>query len=241
MAAVLTCGPEAALSHCSAASLLGISKHHGNEVHVSMPARLARRRPGIVIHRRAVSVADHITRHDRIPVTDPALTLIDLAADLQRDPLEAAINEADKRDLIDPETLRSALDQLTDLPGVAALRQTLDRRTFTLTDTKLERRFLPLARQAGLPPPFTQRYVNSFRVDFIWPELGLVVETDGLRYHRTPAERAVDQVRNQQHAAAGLTPLRFTHAQVAFEPGYVEAILGAVAKRLRAGRLRAVP
>jgi very-short-patch-repair endonuclease len=30
------------------------------------------------------------------------------------------------------------------------------------------------------------RDVNGFKVDFFWPELGLVVETDGWRYHRTP-------------------------------------------------------
>ena len=38
---------------------------------------------------------------------------------------------------------------------------------------------------AGDPGP-----VNGFRVDFYWPDLGLVVETDGLRYHRTPAQQA---------------------------------------------------
>jgi very-short-patch-repair endonuclease len=74
--------------------------------------------------------------------------------------------------------------------------------------------------------------VNSFRVDFFWPELGLVVETDGLRYHRTPAQQARDRLRDQIHAAAGLTPLRFTHAQVAHEAGHVREVLAAVASRL---------
>jgi hypothetical protein len=35
-------------------------------------------------------------------------------------------------------------------------------------------------------------------------------------------------VRDQTHTAAGLTPLRFTHAQVAFEPGHVQGTLAAV-------------
>ena len=97
----------------------------------------------------------------------------------------------------------------------------LDRRTFRLTDSELERRFLPLARAAGLPVPLTRQRVNGFEVDFFWPDLGLVVETDGLRYHRTPAQQARDRLRDQAHTAAGLTPLRFTHAQVRFEPGHV--------------------
>jgi very-short-patch-repair endonuclease len=71
--------------------------------------------------------------------------------------------------------------------------------------------------------------VNGFRVDFFWPELGLVVETDGLRYHRTPAQQARDRIRDQAHAAAGLVPLRFTYAQVAFEAAHVKRVLAAVA------------
>lgn len=74
--------------------------------------------------------------------------------------------------------------------------------------------------------------MNEFRVDFYWPELGLVVETDGLRYHRTPAQQARDRLRDQAHTAAGLTPLRFTHAQIAFEPAWVRATLAAVGRRL---------
>jgi very-short-patch-repair endonuclease len=231
-AAALSCGPGAALSHTSAATLWGIWRHEGDVVEVSISDRLVRRgRPGIVVHRRAKLAAWELTKHRGIPVTGTARTLVDLATRLDRGPLERAIVEADKLDLIDPETLRSCLDTLSGQPGVAILRETLDRRTFTLTDSELERRFLPLAREAGLPAPLTQQRVNGFRVDFYWPELRLVVETDGLRYHRTPAQQALDRVRDQTHAAAGLTPLRFTRAQVRYEPDRVRRVLEAVAAR----------
>jgi very-short-patch-repair endonuclease len=110
------------------------------------------------------------------------------------------------------------------------LRDLLRRDVFALTESELERRFLPIARRAGLPPPRTQAHLNGFRVDFFWPDLGLVVETDGLRYHRTPAQQARDRRRDQVHAAAGLTPLRFTHHQVAHEARSVEATLRAVVR-----------
>jgi very-short-patch-repair endonuclease len=61
-----------------------------------------------------------------------------------------------------------------------------------------------------------------------------VVETDGLRYHRTPAQQARDHRRDQAHTRAGLTCLRFTHAQVRYEPGEVRATLAEVATRLSA-------
>ena len=231
MAAVLGCGPGAALSHGSAAALWGISaRSAGIEVSV-LPSNRAR--PcGIVVHRRR-RLARDVTRREGIPVTTPVRTLLDVAVRLDRGELEAAVNQADKLDLIDPEELRSALDGFGRQPGVAPLRETLDRRTFTLTDSELERRFLAVARRAGLPRPATQQWVNGFRVDFHWPELGLVVETDGLRYHRTPGQQARDRLRDQAHAAAGLTPLRFTHQQVAHGARHVEATLTAVARRLR--------
>jgi very-short-patch-repair endonuclease len=77
--------------------------------------------------------------------------------------------------------------------------------------------------------------VNGFRVDFFWPGLGLVVEVDGLRYHRTPAQQARDRLRDQSHTAAGCTELRFTYAQIRYDPDHVRTILGRVARRL-AGR-----
>ena len=202
-------------------------------IEVSVPAHVRPRRPGIVIHRRAGLTPSDLTSHHGIPVTTPVCTLVDLATCLRPAQLEAAVNEADRLDLIDPEELRSAIAAMQ-RPGCRSLCRTLDRRTFTLTDSELERRFLPIARRAGLSQPRTGRRVNGFKVDFHWPELGLVVETDGLRYHRTPAQQERDRVRDQVHTAAGLTCLRFTHAQVARDPGHVRITLSAVAARLSA-------
>jgi Protein of unknown function (DUF559) len=167
-----------------------------------------------------------------IPTTTPITTLIDLAARLDQNQLERAVNEADKRDLTNPEELRLVLEEIPRRPGIKPLRELLGRHTFLLTHSELERLFIPLAFSAGLSLPETQCVVNGYRVDFYWPDLGLVVETDGLRYHRTPAQQARDRIRDQTHIAAGLTPLRFTHAQVRFEPEYVRAMLATVAARL---------
>jgi very-short-patch-repair endonuclease len=233
MAAVLACGEGAVLSHACAAALWQIRSDPGRTIDVSVPERARRERLGIRVHRRSALGDDDVTEHRCIPVTTPIATLIDIAATITRDDLEAAINEADKRGLTNPDQLRAALDEVVQRPGTAILKATLDCRTFTLTDSQLERRFLPIARKAGLPKPETQQRVNGFTVDFYWPDLKLVIETDGLTYHRTPAQQARDRVRDQTHAAAGLTPLRFTHAQIAFDADRVTATLAAVARRLR--------
>ena len=92
---------------------------------------------------------------------------------------------------------------------------------------------LRIARAAGLPVPETQVQLNGHRVDFLWQELGLVVETDGLRYHRTAARQSADARRDQAHVAASLTVLRYSHSQIKSERARVEATLGRVAERLR--------
>ena len=208
---------------------MGYPPRWGGDIHVSVATGRYLRRPGLVIHRRRQF--DLVT-YRAVPVTTPVDALIDIAPTLTRDQLEAAINEADNHNLVDPPTLRAALDALPPRPGTAILRRTLDLRTFTLTQSRLERLFLPLVRRAGLPKPLTQEWVNGFRVDFVWPDLKLVVETDGLAYHRTPAQQAQDRRRDQAHTAAGHTPLRFTHAQVKWEPEHVERTLAVVAARL---------
>ena len=61
----------------------------------------------------------------------------------------------------------------------------------------------------------------------------LAIETDGLRFHSTPAQQARDSLRDNAHAAAGTTPLRFTHAQVRYQRRYVEETLRRTGARLR--------
>ena len=122
--------------------------------------------------------------HDNIPVTAVTRTLVDLATELHELRLERAVNEADKRDLTDPETLRGELDRFAGEPRAPLLRRLLDKRTFTLSDSDLEVLFRPIAAAARLPPPLSKQRVNGYEVDFFWPDLGLVVETDGLRYQR---------------------------------------------------------
>lgn len=221
MAAVLACGEGAVLSHGSAAALWGIGREAAR-VEVAVPASRNPRCGHVTVHR--VRFMD-CAIHRGIPATTPARTLLDLATRLPARRLERAVNEADKLDLIDPEALREWLEDQAGRDGVAALRRLLDSRTFVLTDSDLERRFLPIARRAGLPKPKTGERIRGYRVDFLWPDLRLVVETDGLRYHRTASQQTSDRRRDQALTAAGFTVVRFTHEQVARDPGEVERIL----------------
>lgn len=229
MGAVLSCGPDALLSHRSAARLWGLEmKFRGIEV--VTPLETYRRRPGIGVHQRADLGPEHRREVDGIPVTDVVSTLVDLASCVPEWQVERAINEADRLTLVDPETLRATVETLPPRPGMACLRRLLG--CDALTDSGLERKFLALVRAAGLPQPKTQTWVNDYRVDFYWHRIGLVVEADGWRYHRTAGEQVTDHRRDQAHTAAGLTTLRFAESQIRYAPDEVVRRLKAVANRL---------
>jgi len=233
MAAVLACGDGAMLSHQSAAALWEIGKEKRGVVDISVTRRCELRRPGLRVRGRPTLAAGDVLSRDGIPATSPVQTLVDLATELTPLGVERAVNEADKHDLIDPETLRLALDSYAGQPGAPLLRSLLDKRTFRLSDSGLEILFRPIAARANLPPPLSKQIVNGFEVDFFWPDLGLVIETDGLRYHRTPSTQARDAQRDRAHVLAGMTPLRFTHYEIKYEPAQVQAELTDAAAMLR--------
>jgi len=225
MVAVLACGGGACLSHRSAAALWGIGREKEGKIDLTVRRRAEPKRPGLRVRCRRALTAGQVTTRKGIPLTRPIQTLIDIALEVTSRELERSVNDADKLDLIDPERLRGALDARLGEPGVKPLCVVLDKHTFRLSDSDLEVLFRPIAAAAGIPVELTKQVVNGFEVDFYWPSLRLVVETDGWRYHRTPAAQTRDARRDNAHVASGLTRLRFTHWQVKHEPAYVRRIL----------------
>ena len=166
MAAALCCGPGAVLSHESAAALWEIRPRKRSEIEVSVPLGARRRHAGIVVHRRVALNAGEITRSHGIPVTSPTCTLIDLAPRLDQRHLERAINEADKRDLTDPEALRAALDAVVGPPTRPPRSCARTARSPHVRPHRVRARTpfpAARARRAGLPRPETGRRVERIQ------------------------------------------------------------------------------
>jgi predicted transcriptional regulator of viral defense system len=154
MAAVLVYGRDSLLSHWSAAALLGLAtEKHLIEVSVRTCSDRGRGVKGVRVHRRAGLKTADVAVWDRIPVTAPVRTLVDLAAVTGSAAIERMVNEADRLDLVDPETLRAALGAYRGQRGVARLRAVLDPRTFRRTRSGLERAFSGWSSGRGLPFP----------------------------------------------------------------------------------------
>lgn len=202
MAAVLACGEGAALSHRSAAELLGLLKPIEGIIDVSVAGDAGRgRRDGIRVHRRrSLAPAAIISRHG-IRVTTPAQTLRDLRRAIPPAQLRRAIREAEARGL------RTGLE-----PSEP-------------TRSELEDRFLRLCRRHRLPKPEVNVRIGRFEVDFLWRAERLVVETDGYRYHRGSRAFEDDHDRDLALRAARLDVLRLTFRQVADEPDRVAAVI----------------
>jgi hypothetical protein len=153
MAAALSFGPAAFVSHCSAGLLWGIWRDLSNAIHVSTKS-IHRKRDGLVPHQRKGIIPVRCTG---IPTTDVVDTITDMALLLDTGPLETLVNNADKRNLIDPEALRAALDRRTRRPGIGKLKAVLDRATFIYTDSdprgRPNRLLLPGPRRGMRRPP----------------------------------------------------------------------------------------
>ncbi len=208
IAAVLAAGTGSALSHRSAAELWGILDAIEGPVHVTV--RHGRRtHVGIVLHR--TRDPDRDLRHG-IPVTRPSRTVLTLAASLPARPLERAIERADRLGLLDIAELTRLCEASRGRKGTVRLSSLLARyRPLPDTRSELERRFLRLCREAGLPRPAVNVPVAGLEVDFLWREARLVVELDGYTFHRDRGSFERDRRRDVALQLAGYRVVRVTH------------------------------
>jgi very-short-patch-repair endonuclease len=232
IAAVMACGKGAVLSHLDAAALWQIYESRGSAVHVTTTSRGGRYLPGIHAHRaRTLDPAD-VTIKDGIPVTTVARTLIDLTDVLAHDRILRAIREAEYRELLDPDTLITAVERANGRKNLNELHQALLRHTpGQIVREELEHLFQELVRRGGLKQPLTNVKVKTRRrtytVDCLWPDEGVAVELDGRAAHIRAAAFEEDRARDAALAAIGLLPLRYTWYRVTREGEEVLAELNA--------------
>jgi very-short-patch-repair endonuclease len=219
LAAVLACGDGAWLSHRSAAVLYGLLPDVAGPLHVTVPVR--RRAPtGVVLHRSRDAPG---LRRERIPVTTPARTILDLAATGPEHELARAVEEARLRRLVTDGQLERLAGHRR---GARALRELLDGEP-SLTRSEAERVLLALVHRAGLPRPQTNVRVGRHEVDALWPAERLVVEVDGFAFHSSREAFERDRARDGDLQAQGLRVLRVTWRRLTERPEAVAALLGA--------------
>ena len=160
------------------------------------------RRKSRIRHHSGVCLVDDLRRQDSYWITTPARSIADV---VRTDGVLAGLVQANyflHRGLASPDELRSVFARTHNWPGSLQQHPVLylaDGRLESVGETRCDYMFFC----QGLPRPVPQYEVRDqagnlrYRVDFAWPELGVIVEFDGAeKYHsfRRPGESLEDVV-----------------------------------------------
>ncbi len=221
MAATLWAAPEGLVSHATAGQLWGLEGVATEEVHVTLPSARSLRSTLLNVHHTRDLLPADIGRRGPIPVTSPLRTAIDLAAVLDVDALEIAIESALRRRLFSVGQLRWRADALlgTGRRGSSALRALLERHQLGASDSGWEVRTAQLLEAAGFGMPVRQHPIYArgevvARADLAYPDVHLVLEYDSDQWHDGTVRRHRDAARRNRLRSLGWTILEVTPAQL---------------------------
>jgi hypothetical protein len=228
-AAVFACGPGAVLSHHSAAWLHRLARWSPRPFHVTGPVARRPRLP-VRIHRaRRLVEVDRLVV-EGLPVTALPRTLLDLAAVVRFEWLEKMVERAEERELFDLRAVEELLARTVGHHGHGRLRRAIALyKPTSFTRSGLEKRFLELVLEAGLPQPHTNYAAEGFELDCYWPEFRFAVELDVFETHGTRAAFERDRKRQEDLLLAGVAMTRVTGPRLEREP---EAVIRRVARLL---------
>lgn len=214
-AAVLACGPDAVLSHGSAASLWGFGVRWSRAFEVTAPSRHSR--PGITTHRCQTLKRRDLTRQRGIPTTSPERTILDVAPRLSARQLTRMVNEARLSGHVHLASLRDVVARNPLHPGTKLLRPFADDPA-NPTRSGFEDDFRAFAASHGLPVPLVNTTVNGYEVDAYFPVQRLIVELDSGRFHKDPEAFERDRERDAHQLAHGIPTVRITQTRMTNAP-----------------------
>jgi very-short-patch-repair endonuclease len=218
MAGVLSCGPDAVLSHWSAAIHWGLLQTNRAVIDVVVPTD--RKGPRDVRARCSKLEAKDKTIRDGIPITTVPRTLLDIATVANQRQLKRAVNEAVRKRWLYREAIEDILQRHKGRPGIKAFRAAtaaLNPGTHR-TRSDLEDTFLTLCRKHRLPNPDSNTTVGGFEVDIHFPGTPLIVELDSYDYHRTPHEFDADRRKDAALKRKGYEVLRVSDTWLNSDP-----------------------
>jgi predicted transcriptional regulator of viral defense system len=219
MAVVLAAGPDAVLSHHSAADLWGLRLSSRRLHEVSVPRRV--RIPDIQAHEAGLP-DDEIATVRGIPVTTVPRTILDLAATRPLREVARLIHEAEVKRLWDELSLWDLLARYPRRSGTRTVRRALAERDMGVPRNVFEDTFLAFIHRHGLPRPETNAWLQlgdkRYEVDCLWRSQRLIVELDGRAAHDTARAFELDREKDRRLRVAGWNPIRVTWRALQEQP-----------------------
>lgn len=157
---------------------------------------------------------------DDVPCAGPARTLVGLGVCVDDRALARAARDALRRGLVDLGSLHASV--LDHLPGAERVRAVAGRQlrsAMLRQDSPLEGDVIDRLLELDDLPEFTTQYEvetagRRLRPDIVWPDLGVIVEVDGSRWHADELAATADAERQRLLEEDGWTVLRVTAADL---------------------------
>jgi hypothetical protein len=232
-AAVLACGPGAALGFGSAMALWGLWRHWDEPFEVVV--RGDRRPPRVAVHRSTTLAWRDVRNHLGIRVTSPARTVFDIAPRLTDRQLTRTVSNALHSRWLNESALVELVGRLSHFPQANRIAPLLGL-PGTPPRSGWEDDFPAFCEQHGLPTPVIGAVVCGFTVDALFVEEKLIVELDSWEFHKDPIAFQADRERDAETLAAGFATLRITWRRIEQAPLREAERLRMILKRRQALR-----
>jgi hypothetical protein len=228
MAAVLASYPSVA-SHLSAAWIWGLLRSRPETIHLTS-RRTRRAKRTFIVHTAQLAPRD-LARRDGIPVTSLSRTILDVAVTSRPRTVRRHLQVADDLGVFDLGEMEDLLDRTKGHRGQAKVRAALELydEKPVFTRSGLERRFLEVVREAGLPEPAMNLFVAGFELDAWWADQRFAVELDVYETHGSRLSFEEDRERDDALLHAGIETTRVTGPRLAREP---EAVVDSIRRHL---------
>ncbi len=194
--------------------MVGNPASEPRRLHVTTPGKRVSL-PGVRVHcRRSLERR----WHERLPVTPPAQTLLDIASQVRFQELRRALAEAEYLKLLTMTEVEAVLGR--GKPGSATLRAALECHNPRLARTKrgLEEKFLLLCERHSLTSPDVNVWVAGWLVDAVWFE-----RTSRRRARQPPRPRHAVEARKRPPPRSRTARRRLHRAALHLAAGHADA------------------
>jgi hypothetical protein len=220
LAASLSAGSDAAVSHASAAWLWRYAHLPEKRYEIMVPGELRPRLKGVLLHRTTLWRDTDVVMLDGIRCTSFERTLCDCTTLLSEFQLGRVLDEGLRRGVASLRRLMDCAEHLESARGrhmtvVRALLASRDA-TYHPGGSHSELRVLDVLVGAGFPRPEQQHPIRvgkqTYHPDYAWPRWKILIEYYGLPYHIGASSVVHDNDRLTELTTDGWLPLVFTDA-----------------------------
>lgn len=224
-AALLSMGPDSAISWWAAGGILGMNDWDGRRLDVTIPRQQGRTPCRFVdVHLARDLKPDDVMPLRGLRLTTPARTLLDLATRVDQVELRRMAEVAVARHHVSPLHIEHRAQAASPAPGSARLRDLARSLRGTVEDrSRLERRFRSHWERAGHPVYQPSAMVEGLEVDGLWLLRRLILELDTYGTHGALSRYRNDRRRVRILGVAGFDVLHIAGEDFDADPDAVVA------------------